>query len=143
MGAIDADQVAESLYAADEDFDERLERVFGPAQALVELMYTALLLFVNFGRCLQASRAYGHIVFVFTEQVQILLLVLFLNGKSSDAHSGQTQQIAQGFRCPACVVRLSTRFTACAASLGIFLDGGGSWGVSFISGLLGLACCIC
>jgi hypothetical protein len=61
----------------------------------VQVTDTTLLLFVNFVRHLQTTWAYGHIVFMFTEQVQILFLVFFLDGTSSDSHS---QQIAQGFR---------------------------------------------
>ena len=65
----------------------------------IQVTYTTLLSLVNFIRHFQTTRAYGHIMFMFAEQVQILFLVLFLNGKSSDSHSGQTQQITQGFRC--------------------------------------------
>jgi hypothetical protein len=65
----------------------------------VQVTNKALLLFMHRGRRLQATRTDGHIVFVFTKQVQILLLVFLFNSKSGDDHSRQAQQITQGFRC--------------------------------------------
>lgn len=70
----------------------------------VQVAHAALSRCVNMMRRLLTTWADGYVVFVFAEQMQILLPLLFLNGKPGHVHTRQSQQIAQGgcdhrFRC--------------------------------------------
>ncbi len=64
----------------------------------VQVAYTAILLVVATGCRLHATWADGYVVFMFTKQVQILLLALLFNSKPAYSHAWQTQQITQCFR---------------------------------------------